>query len=752
MAPNSTRVPVLVNHFSMQQSNAPTFQYQCLFTPDCDALVEKKRMMYKHLEALGGHFVFDGNTMFNPTKFDNRTVTEESLGNSYSIEIRFVKEVAHGTFAALQVHSIVFRKAMQKMNLVQLGRQFFNPEKRIEVLKHKIELWPGYFTSLHPSEGGTQLIVDVSHKVLRTETVNEYIMNSTARKQKNQLAMQNEIRNLLVGSYVLTRYNNKHYRCDDIAFDQSPLSTFDRKGQQISFAEYYKTAHNVTIRDMTQFMIVSKKKSRGQIETVNTVLVPELCYMTGMTDVMRDDRFLMQDLAIHTRVPPTKRVSDIIDLPQRLAEVGGEDFAKNGITIDTRPITANGIKLPEETMIFADNKRVPATRDADWTNAFRNSKLYDRKNLDNWVLIATDRDAAPANDFMKTLRTVAAGLGINVQKPNICTLTNPRDESFTHAIQEHVKPDTQIVVIILPTKKAQLYGTIKTEVLCKHGVPSQCIVAATLLKKGGLMSVVTKICVQMNCKMGGAAWSIASPIPGKVMIVGLDVCHDTKRKSQSVVGFTATMNAAMSSYFSKISIQPIGQEPVGAIQQCLGEALIKFRALNGQLPETIIVYRDGVGDGQLNMVAEFEVPQLAQVLKSIGSENYNPGLAVIIVKKRIHTRMFQGEPGAFRNPPPGTLVDRGITHCGWYDFYLVAQCVKEGTVTPTHYHVIFDNTRLEPWQLQQLSYKLCHMYFNWSGTIRVPAPCQYAHKNAFLNGQHVHQQVMPRNEDKLYYL
>ena len=29
------------------------------------------------------------------------------------------------------------------------------------------------------------------------------------------------------------------------------------------------------------------------------------------------------------------------------------------------------------------------------------------------------------------------------------------------------------------------------------------------------------------------------------------------------------------------------------------------------------------------------------------------------------------------------------------------------------------------------SYKLTHMYYNWPGTVRVPAPCQYAHKLAY---------------------
>ena len=30
--------------------------------------------------------------------------------------------------------------------------------------------------------------------------------------------------------------------------------------------------------------------------------------------------------------------------------------------------------------------------------------------------------------------------------------------------------------------------------------------------------------------------------------------------------------------------------------------------------------------------------------------------------------------------------------------------------------------------MQALTYKLTHLYYNWPGTVRVPAVCQYAHK------------------------
>ena len=67
-----------------------------------------------------------------------------------------------------------------------------------------------------------------------------------------------------------------------------------------------------------------------------------------------------------------------------------------------------------------------------------------------------------------------------------------------------------------------------------------------------------------------------------------------------------------------------------------------------------------------------------------------------------------------------------------YDFFLVSQSVNQGTVNPTSYNVVKDTSGLLPKHIQALTYKLTHLYYNWPGTVRVPAPCQYAHKLAFL--------------------
>ena len=69
-----------------------------------------------------------------------------------------------------------------------------------------------------------------------------------------------------------------------------------------------------------------------------------------------------------------------------------------------------------------------------------------------------------------------------------------------------------------------------------------------------------------------------------------------------------------------------------------------------------------------------------------------------------------------------------------YDFFLVAQAARQGTVSPCSFNVLLDGSGLEVDKIQRITYKMCHMYFNWSGTVAVPAPCQYAHKLAALTG------------------
>ena len=52
------------------------------------------------------------------------------------------------------------------------------------------------------------------------------------------------------------------------------------------------------------------------------------------------------------------------------------------------------------------------------------------------------------------------------------------------------------------------------------------------------------------------------------------------------------------------------------------DALKNFHKENGCLPEKIMVYRDGVGDGQVAAVYAHEVPQMIETIREVAGADY----------------------------------------------------------------------------------------------------------------------------------
>lgn len=205
------------------------------------------------------------------------------------------------------------------------------------------------------------------------------------------------------------------------------------------------------------------------------------------------------------------------------------------------------------------------------------------------------------------------------------------------------------------------YANIKKKCCVDRAVATQVLCQRTITpKKGNLLSIATKVAIQINCKLGGAAWKVEMPLTG-LMTVGFDVSHDTKDRSKSYGALVACMDMREGvNYFSAVSAHRNGEELSNDLCLNMTKALQEFRhTSNGALPKKIIVYRDGVGEGQTQYVLEYEVALLREKLdaiyKSVGDTSYN--LCFVVVSKRINARFFLGN----FNPPPGTVVDDVVT-------------------------------------------------------------------------------------------
>ena len=92
------------------------------------------------------------------------------------------------------------------------------------------------------------------------------------------------------------------------------------------------------------------------------------------------------------------------------------------------------------------------------------------------------------------------------------------------------------------------------------------------------------------------------------MVIGYDTYHDTAQKGRSVGAIVASMNQSLTKYMSLANLHTTpAQELQDNLLPNLTKMLRKYNDLNGSLPSRIILYRDGVGDGQISYVVEHEV-------------------------------------------------------------------------------------------------------------------------------------------------
>ncbi|KAJ3661753.1 hypothetical protein Zmor_006138 [Zophobas morio] len=112
---------------------------------------------------------------------------------------------------------------------------YFSPDHKQIVPQHKLEVLPGFVVHVDEMEGGLMLCLDTQHKVIRSQTVYE-LMGEIHSAVGGDRSYKGKVRDNVVGSCVLTKYNNKTYTVDDVVFDTCPRSVFHASDGQRSLA------------------------------------------------------------------------------------------------------------------------------------------------------------------------------------------------------------------------------------------------------------------------------------------------------------------------------------------------------------------------------------------------------------------------------------------------------------------------------------------------------------------------------------
>ncbi|KAN0028498.1 hypothetical protein ACTFIV_010343 [Dictyostelium citrinum] len=721
-------ISIITNFFPVQvRQNRSIFLYRIDFDPPQVARDKRYKLMREFQTSNSLISQYDGDTLLFSA---NKIGTNSQLVNGVQVLIKLAKEFTHNDKSNnSQLFNILTKSFMRSMGFSLMGRNYYTPVGKRDVPKHFLEVWKGFSTSVISTEAGTMLLCDSTTKVVRSQTVLErmkFLGNNI-----NRCASE------IVNSIVLTRYNNKTYRISGISWKGPNSKVTDIMEGTTTFLQYYqKNYPKYKITDLNQPLLKSEVKMRGVKQTI--YLIPELTYLTGLNDEMRKDFHIMKDLAEESNVEPFRRIETLSSFvngfntnPQIAQELD-----KWGISYQPA-LKVDGIVLQAPKNIPINN--TASLRNVRWVFIVEQSEFERgecKKNLDLFI-----KESQLPNPV--------------VHHPVLPrNFRDIRSNIYTDIMGEYAKKGATFFLIIIPQNNSEVYKGIKIKSLVQLKVLTQCIFSRTF-DKG--RPVATKLKQQVVAKLGLAPWGLSQDIykgvPKKTMVIGIDVGHNSDMRGHSVVGFVATIDDKFQKFFSRAYVQERpGKEIIGTLEDATKEAMKSYFNANNCLPELVIVYRDGVGDGMLDLVNKNEIAAMKKgFAETPSSWGVKPKLVYTIVKKNTNARFFTND-NKRENPPPGTLIDSKITHQNWYDFFLVSQVAFKGSVNPTHYHVLLDEHQMAADLFQFFTFQMCHLYFNFEKSVRVPASCQFAHKMAFLIGRTVGRNVDTGLSDKLFFL
>nr|AAM96947.1 macronuclear development protein 1 [Stylonychia lemnae] len=739
------------NYFSLV-FDSPSIQgvnkYTCKFEPEVPDNSRKVRTLIirtvkEKIKEKLEFFIEWGNCIYSLKKVQEIPKLEtEHDGVKYTISIDWVQLMEATDKDHMNFLKIFFNSLMRGLRFETIGRKSFNSAKAHSLDAHKIKVWPGFDARLIMKEQGVLLNIDVCFKVVRQDTVLEFINDLRSKCEQKNLDFQEEIMNALKGTTVVTKYNQRTYKVERVDFSMSPETTFDKSGTQVSYKDYYKTRYNESVNEPNQPLLINKDRKTGN----EIALIPELCQVTGLTDSMRADFRLMKDLAeiVHTnadrKVAECKNLLEIFNTNPKCLEKQKLWHLK--FTENPQPL--KGYKYKAGNMVMGA-KGSGERNTFDIESCAREiarkiqDKMFDQPALKTWGIFHGDRDAQVCKQFQQTMEQVLQQFGFESATPQTFVVKGNAMQSnnWIKELKSRLNNNVQAAVLLLPGAKGKtsLYDDIKRFLLAEFPVPSQVVLCNTISKGKNLRSIVNKILIQITAKIGGIPWTVdALPFMDKpTMICGMDVFHSTSLGKKSVLGLTASINVSATKYFSSCVIQgELGLEASHSLQNGMVKGLEAFKKANGAYPQQVIFYRDGVGEGQVNGVC---IPEIEQIKAAIASLSIQVQFMYINVSKRINTRIFGGDVGSFKNPMPGTCFDATITDTGIYEFFLVSTSAKQGLSSPVRYSVLYDGIGDTPDKIELLTYKLCYTYYNVSGSIKEPSAIRYAHRLAALIGE-----------------
>ncbi|XP_020575967.1 protein argonaute MEL1-like [Phalaenopsis equestris] len=695
-----------------------------------------------------------------------------SRDRTFNISINFVKSLDQYALAQflsgrqtecpqdiITALDIVLRESASN-KYVTVSRSFFSHQFGKMDMSGGLECWRGYFQSIRPTQMGLSLKslnADTSatpfYKSMSILTFISGFYNERHTLTSLSDRERHEIQKALNGVRVETVHLpnvRRRYRITGITSQSAKELMFtldETAGTKISVAQYFRTHCKYNLRHDSLPCIKAGSDSKPKY------LPLEVCQIVdGQRYVKKLNEVQVSEILKVACTPPTEREGKILELVRK-NNYDNDLFAKNfGIGVQPNLITVEARVLQPPRLKYHDSGAEKGCQPFGGKWSMNNKKVFRGGSVDAWACISFSRHYKNiVQDFCHEIVFACNRIGM-VFNQNALIIDSGHHQRIENSIHDFVKAcakPLQLLVVILPEAKGA-YGRIKKYCDTELGIVTQCCQSKHLNKPN--RQYFENLALKINVKAGGCNTVLEDSVRGSIPVIseepsiifGADVTHPAPGEdSSSIAAVVASMDwPYVTKYKCLLSAQQRTREIIeklytktddGVPGGMIRELLFAFHKATGRKPNRIIFYRDGVSEGQFNIVLTSELDAIRRACASI-QEGYLPPTTFIVVQKRHHTRLFpENTKMADRsgNILPGTVVDTKICHPNEFDFYLCSHAGIQGTSRPAHYHVLHDENNFTADQLQSLTNNLCYTYARCTRSVSIVPPAYYAHLAAF---------------------
>lgn len=682
------------------------------------------------------------------------TIAVDDRDKVYNVKIKYAAEVDlqclaeyFGSTARANIHMVTPQEAIQcldivlrnapALNCIPVGRSFFTRPGNMVDLGEGMEMYNGVYQS---AVLGWKpfLNVDVAHKAFPKtmhvlDVIQELCYNYRLTEplvHYNYETVNHFMKTLKVLYQIPNQPNSRRVmRVNQLDRPARDARFKNEQNVEMSVSDYFSRVKQVALRypHLPCLWVGSRQREPK-------ILIPlEFCtilegQVTNRAMTANQTSAMIKSAATSTDVRKGKIMDNV-----RKANYNADPCVKEfGISVNQDFTKVQARVLDPPTIKY--QKRAAMVQKGVW----RADSFCTSNELSKWAIVGLDVRTRPEalHEFGKMMAQQGRPLGMSISQPEVFPVNLPRNREKEIIEKEFNKlKNHQLILVVIPDIK-DIYNYVKQTAELKVGVITQCVKGKNVFRPKP--STVGNILLKVNAKLNGLNHTLGhTPLCLQVpcMIMGADVTHpspDQRGSVPSVAAVTASHDRNAFKYNITCRLQQSTQEIITDLANIVREHLMYFEKINKRKPDRIIFFRDGVSEGQFEIVVNSEVQAVRRGCAMLDpSGNYKPKLTFLVVQKRHHTRFFPTNPRDSEdrncNVPAGTVVDTEITHPTALDFYLVSHASIQGVARPTKYRKLWDDNDMQEDELEELTYHLCHLFARCTRSVSYPAPTYYAH-------------------------